>query len=314
MGKKRKTRKRSSGKLAPGISLEKVVARIQQMMDPNSTVTHNEKLIDRVNIERQYDVVIRGRFAGQPVLGVIECKDHSVKKGPAAIEEFSKKTENLGANLRLIVSRKGFTKKALKLAKHEHIGCLSLLPSDPKMAGFSIGEWWYGVITEWQDMHLLVTFVDPTFAPGDFKPESVTYNGMPVVDWFLREFFTTYKDRRKEGDVELQVKFNEPRELDIAGDKRMVSALACRAKGVYQLKRKWIHWSGDAFYDWHANKMMIPNKGTIVGSTVDSVLSTWEDFPGPLPELNGKHDGFVRAVIYNTQKWDDKPVVDLSTL
>ena len=32
----------------PGISLEKVVARIQQMMDPNSTVTHNETLVDRV--------------------------------------------------------------------------------------------------------------------------------------------------------------------------------------------------------------------------------------------------------------------------
>jgi hypothetical protein len=83
----------------PGIGLEKIVARIQQMMDPNSTVTHNEVLEDRVGNSRQYDVVIRGRFGGRPVLGVMECKDHSRKKGPDAVEAFAKKSENLGANL-----------------------------------------------------------------------------------------------------------------------------------------------------------------------------------------------------------------------
>jgi len=112
-------------KSAPGVNLERIVARIQQMMDPNSTVTHNEFLDDRVGNKRQYDVVIRGQFGGRPVLGVIECKDHSRKKGPDAVEAFAKKTENLGANLRMIVSKKGFTKQALKLAKHENIGCLS---------------------------------------------------------------------------------------------------------------------------------------------------------------------------------------------
>ncbi|MCK4488379.1 MAG: hypothetical protein KAU38_16665 [Desulfobacterales bacterium] len=79
----------------PGVSLEKVVSRIQQMMDKNSTVTHNELLKDRVGNKRQYDVVIRGQFGGRRVLGIIECKDHSRKKGPIAIEAFAKKTENL---------------------------------------------------------------------------------------------------------------------------------------------------------------------------------------------------------------------------
>src|SRR5213592_3911622 len=117
-----------NGKDVSGVTFEKIVARIQQMMDSNSTVTHNEKLEDRVGNRRQYDVVVRGQFGGRPVLGVIECKDHSRKKGPEAVEAFAKKTENLGANLRLMVSKKGFTEQALKLAKHENIGCLSLLP------------------------------------------------------------------------------------------------------------------------------------------------------------------------------------------
>ena len=123
-----KSKKKDTSKKLPGISLELAVANIQKMIDPNSTVTHDEKLKDRVGNIRQYDVVIRGKFGGRQVLGVIECKDHSRKIGPSVIEAFSKKTENLGANLRLIVSRKGFTKQALTLAKHENTGCLSLLP------------------------------------------------------------------------------------------------------------------------------------------------------------------------------------------
>src|SRR5260370_12607714 len=119
------------------------------MMDTNSIVTHNELLEDRVGNKRQYDVVIRGQFGGRPVIGVMECKDHSRKKGPDVVEAFAKKSENLGANLRIMVSKKGFTKQALNLARHENIGCLSLLPNDPKQAGFSIRDMWYGVLRIW---------------------------------------------------------------------------------------------------------------------------------------------------------------------
>ena len=138
---KKKGTKKADGKNT-GVSLEKTVARIQQMMDPESKVTHNERLVDRVGNTRQYDVIIRGRFGGRDILGVIECKDHKRRKGPDVVEAFAKKTENLGANLRLMVSRKGFTDQALKLAVHEGIGCLSLLPDDPKQVGCGGGETW----------------------------------------------------------------------------------------------------------------------------------------------------------------------------
>src|ERR1700694_2881048 len=120
MAKDQKAKKdgKKTQKVHPGIALEKAVARIQQMMDANSTVHHNETLEDRVGNKRQFDVVIRGQFGGRPILGVIECKDHNRKKGPADVEAFAKKSENLGANLRLMVSKKGFPKQALKLAKH----------------------------------------------------------------------------------------------------------------------------------------------------------------------------------------------------
>ena len=66
---------------SPGIAFEKIVARIQQMIDPKSVVTRNEGLENRVGNKRQYDVVIHGHFGGPAILGVVECKDHNYPLG-----------------------------------------------------------------------------------------------------------------------------------------------------------------------------------------------------------------------------------------
>ena len=307
----------------PGLSLELVVAKIQQMMDPGSEVTHNERLVDRVGNKRQYDVVIRGKFGGRPVLGVIECKDHSRKKGPSTIEAFAKKTENLGANLRLIVSRKGFTKQALTLAKHENIGCLSLLPDNPEQVGFSIGDMWYGVIGLWTNIRLTVHFADnetPSSLPT-FDANNVKWQGKPVVNWFIRELYTTYKDEKptETGKVfNLTLKFDEPRYVEIEGEEYLLSAISCQAEKNLTKKKKWVYWSGDAFYDWHTNQFTIPPKGTIVGSAIETDLREWDDYDGELPDLTKKqYSGFIRAIVYSKQKWDEslnENTPDLSSL
>jgi len=263
---KKKTYKK---KISHGISLEKIVCRIQQMMDKNSTVTHNELLEDRVGNKRQYDVVIRGKFGGRPVLGVIECKDHSRKKGPDAIEAFSKKTENLGANLRIMVSKKGFTKQALKLAKHENIGCLSLLPSNPELVGFSIGDMWYGVIRIWTNMRLIIHLAGEKAPIKTFNSSTVKWKGKKIVNWFIKEFYTTHGEETKQGDHVLKLDFSKPRNIEIEGKNYPVIGISCRATRIHQNKRKWVHWSGDAFVDWHTGKMTIPPKGMVVGSAIE---------------------------------------------
>lgn len=303
---------------APGVSLEKVVCRIQQMMDPDSSVTHNEWLEDRVGNKRQYDVVIRGRFGGRPVLGVIECKDHSRKKGPAAIEAFAKKTENLGANLRLVVSRMGFTKQTLKLAKHEHIGCLSLLPKDPVQMGLGIGDMWYGVIRLWTNVRLVVHFAVTPAPISAFNSNTVKWKGKRVINWFLKELYTTYAEEAKEGEHNLQLKFDQPRNIEIEGQEYAVRGITCRTTRVCKKKRKWVNWSGDALYDWHTGKFTIPPKGVIVGSAVETDISEWPDFESDIPDIGSSSEpGFMRAVMYNVQKWDnskDNEVPDLRSL
>ncbi len=302
----------------PGVRLETVVARIQQMMDPNSTVTHNEWLNDRIGNKRQYDVVIRGQFGGRPVLGVIECKDHSRKKGPETVEAFAKKTEHLGANLRLIVSTKGFTEQALRLAKHENIGCRSLLPDDPAQAVFSIGEAWFGVIRMWTDVRLLVEFAVPGIELEPFDSNTVMWQQKPVANWFIKELLTTHAEDKDEGTLSLRVEFDRTRDVQIGGKEHPITAITCVAQRVFKNKRKWVSWSGDAFYDWHSGQFTIPSGGSVVGSAVESDLSLWDDCDGVVPDLEtDSAPTFLRAVLYNTQKWDstkDGDVPDLGGL
>lgn len=195
----------------PGISFEKIVARLQQMMDPNSTVSRNEVLEDRVGNRRQYDVVIRGHFGGRPVLGIVECKDHNRRKGPDSVEAFSKKTENLGANLRVIASRRGFTAQALKLARHENIGCISLLPNQSQQIGFSIGDMWYGVIRKWVNIRLTIHFALPVAPIAGFDGNTVKWHGKPVINWFIKQLLTTYRDEITEGLFAITLTFDQER-------------------------------------------------------------------------------------------------------
>jgi hypothetical protein len=285
------------------------------MLDPLSQVTHNETLMDRVGNKRQYDVVIRGHFAGRAILGVVECKDHNRKKGPAEVEAFAKKTENLGANLRLMVSRKGFTKQALKLARFEHIGCLSLLQDDPKLEGFPIGHWRYGVLRQWTDVFITVIFaLEKPPVPEGFPSDSVLWQGRPVSNWFQKELLTTYGSETREGNYCLVVEFDGAQSLQIEGKEYPVNGLTCSATRVCRKKRKWVSWSGDGLYNWHTRQLTLPAGGKIVGSPVETDLALWDDYNGEIPEV-GEVEGRLTVVAYDLQEWDDsKEVVDLTKL
>ncbi len=303
----------------PGVSLELAVATIQQMMDPNSIVSHNENLIDRVGNTRQYDVIIRGQFGGRPVLGIIECKDHSRRKGPSTVEAFAKKTENLGANLRLLVSRKGFTKQALKLAKHENIGCLSLLPENPEQVGFGIGDTLYGVIRMWTNGRLTLQFESKDSPITQFDTNTVKWKGKPIINWFLKELLTTYSNVEKEGTHYLTVTFSEPRDIEIEGTEYKLTGITLSADREYKKKKTWIYWSGDALYDWNENKFTIPPKGIITSSVIDTYLIDWDDFNGDIPDFTEESNvtGFLNGVMYSQQSWDqtkDDDVPDISEL
>jgi hypothetical protein len=165
---------------------------------------------------------------------------------------------------------------------------------------------------------LVIQFA-PAHAPmATFDSNKVMVGGRPVINWFLRELFTSYAEETVEGEYKLDVGFDKECDIEIEGKEYPVTGIACIATRVCRNKRKWVSWSGDALYDWHTGRFTVPPNGTIVGSAVESDLSAWPDYDGEIPELRNETAAmFFRAVLYGVQKWDpakDSEVPDLDRL
>ncbi len=181
--KKRRSNSANEAKRRTGKPFELAVTRVQRMMDANTTVLHDMKIVDRDGIERQFDVVIKGHFGGMSTLGVVECRDHKRKLGLDDVEAFSAKSRSVNANIALIVSRSGFTENALKLAKVLGVGTMSLVDSESMFTPTSLNIPWYGVIHDWT-VRCLIEYCGAGPASIGFPDEMPKYDGKPVLNFF----------------------------------------------------------------------------------------------------------------------------------
>ena len=215
------------------------------------------------------------------------------------------------------MSRKGFTDQALRLAKHEGIGCLSLLPHDPNQIGFGVGDMWYGRQYKWGESYITVYLADVTAKlPDHFESPSIKWSGQPIIEWFKKEFYTTYRLEKQTGDHTLKVQFDCTRSIAIEGEEYDVKGLALTVKRLCQPKKQWVTWSGDAFYDWQSGSFTVPPQGILIGSRIDTTLIDWDDFDGVIPEAGkGEPLGFLRMILdcFEFQKLPDK-VVNLDSI
>jgi hypothetical protein len=250
-------------------------------MDPNCSVTHNEKLIDRVGNKRQYDVVIRGTFAGRPMLGVMECRDHNRRKGPDAVDGFANKVRNLGADFAIIVSRLGFTCQALRLACFEKIACYSVASKEFE-GEVKFGQYAYGIVCRWTDVGIKVDFLAP--GPDGLRPERILYQGAPVVNWLLNELFEKHNSRDP-GNYYFRVRFLEAIPVEVEGVKYKLKELLYQGTLSHAKKlRIFVNWTGDAFFEWEHKRLNIPANTPLLGSAMPLDASEWEEFDGEIPK------------------------------
>src|SRR5262249_45603829 len=78
--------------------------------------------------------------------------------------------------------------------------------------------------------------------------------------------------------------FNQIRPFEIDGTIQELAGVSFTATRLFQNKRTWMSWSGDAFYDWHTNSFTVPANGTITSGYIDTKLVTWDDFDEEIPD------------------------------
>lgn len=254
-----------------------MVTKIQQALDESTVVKHNQNLMDRVGNTRQYDVTFEGHFGGRKILGVIECKDWAKKCGPSVIEAFAKKADNLMANVRIVVSRKGFTKQALKLARNENIGCLSLVPDNAAVCGFHIGSFWKGLLFEWGASKVKLIPSTGTEIKSSFDLLALRKNELSIVGWFIEKINTEFENAKDAGEYRLRIDFYNEEIFTIDGLTCELASIEWIINRTVQYKSKWVNWSGEAFYDWELQQLNIPHGFPLKSDPVETDVRNWKN-------------------------------------
>lgn len=296
-------------------TFEEVVAGIQRLFTPDADVARNEILTDRLGHKREFDVVIRGRWSGRPILGVIECKNQKARVGTPEVEAFKEKAEKVHANIRLIISKSGFTEPAIEAAEHYGIGVLSLLQGDSRNVRFSIGSQSFAEIFEWKTIRMVVHLTSKKSFDGNFDPIAVTRGGRRAIDWFRKLLAIEFMHEEKLGWMGIELRFEKSRKFSIGGVNRFVRGIDFYALRTKRVKTKFIKWSGDAFYDWSEKKVIWPDKGALVSDAIDRELSDWEDYDGEILDRGDRTSISLDFRFYGqTDIGPDDDVIDLTAL
>jgi len=299
-----------------GRTLEDVVGRILQMFDPKSSVTRREKIVNRLGIEREFDVVIRGKFAGQPVLVVIECKDWSDRVGTPEIDAFITKTRDINAHLKFIVSSKGFTEPALAQAKDAGVGTFSLLLDDPNTVGFDKGVFWYARSYTWE-RQAQIHFAGKAPRPGSYSANQAFYGNAPILNVFDKELSTTYVNTKESVPITLRAVFHPNAQVVIGGETFLVSEIKVRAERHMATKRRFMPITGDGLYNWQTKCPDVPETGSVRIHGFNPNLPDWEDYSGDIPETGPYQlvvDRYWGSINLEVEKIPDIPGLNIECI
>jgi hypothetical protein len=260
-----------------GEPFERLVAQIQTRLDPNSSVSHNEFLIDRLGQRRQFDVTIRGHFAGQNMLGVIECKDLNRKVGTPEIDAFHTKAQDINANFRVIASRRGFTGPALQKAKHYGIRLITLLDPEVLNKDYVFGDWWVAKVYRWKALSIQAKPVGDNLPIIETPPASLLVKGGRVLDWFTNHLVRAgHQDKTLGWAVALQMTFDPPIELTVGS----ATSIKCQsitfgAERELREYERFVPLTAEAFVDWHANTATIPANTQVLTQAIPTDFHDW---------------------------------------
>lgn len=105
---------------------QKLVFLLKKHLSENAIVNESKMLKDLITgAEREVDIHIETVISSHPVNVSIECRDHKRAANVMWVEEMKAKHERLPTNALVLISRNGFSREAIRLAKKYNIQTLT---------------------------------------------------------------------------------------------------------------------------------------------------------------------------------------------
>ncbi|MDH6427259.1 MULTISPECIES: restriction endonuclease [unclassified Paenibacillus] len=265
-----------------GTPFEIAVMDIQKLIDSNSLVSHDEKIIDKYGHPRQFDVVIRGELGGRKLLGVIECKDWKAKVDLPVVDAFITKMSDINANFGMIFSNSGFTSRAIEKCKKNDIGVKSLLQNDKLSSNVKIKYHMYFKFYDWRQFTVAIFGSGPAIWDPETTINDMFLSGQNLLEWF-QYHLDSIDFLENEGPYEKEVNFISPQVVQARGSSLIVQRLIFKATRVMQLKHADTDIKGEGIYDWSEDSLSFPENWTME-MELPIHPSHWEDYNGPIRE------------------------------
>jgi hypothetical protein len=150
----------------------------QHFAQPGVTITESKELRDAVlGIDREVDIVIEGELDGEPMVISVEVIEHGRPATLPWVEQILRKHRNLPTNRLLLVSKSGFSPKAVAAVEHEAGRVQALTPEVIEVDG---------------EVKVKSLFVDainysPTNCTVFVRPTRIPVAGEPLIDIYSKE-------------------------------------------------------------------------------------------------------------------------------
>ena len=168
------------------IKFERLTAEIFSLLRNNhsyETVEHDVQLEGQDGL-RQIDVLIRGKVGPIDILTIVECKDHNKNICVTHVDALDSKMQDVNAQQAVLVSRKGFSKTAIRKAKR--VGIALSTVHQARIEKWEIKLELPVVVEE------IVPVINPKFILSPDKPGSLFFsmiiNGVNIFDEFTESW------------------------------------------------------------------------------------------------------------------------------
>lgn len=308
-----------------GRPYEDLVASVVKALHPGADIRVGEWW-EGPDGRREIDVYVTGEIDGTPAAILIECKDWHEAVGVGEVDAFDSKCADFpAATRRMIFTNSRFTRQALRKAERKGIVCASAVASGDSRVRILLERFQIARVRSVDRWTIVLHGADDDLAPlpAVWSPETIEWNGAPLVAWLHERSLALLQGADHEpATIECAVKFREVVEFTVSSISVRVTGfivrMACGYRWVGQRVRQDVT---RGMYDHLRGAVVIPANETW-SMIVDQ--EAWKPIdPSELTGLEGGHPNRairpseveMRMTLYNAINADVRAVVpDLSSV
>jgi len=264
-----------------GKKYEEAVAEIHKLFSEDTEILTNQYIEDNFGIKREFDIVIKTKACNYDVMGLVECKNHNRKVDIPVVEAFAKKSESVNANFKIIFSKKGFSKNAVKLAEKYGIKPYSLVDNENKELSLKVGWLLYGKTYKFGFVSGKIDTVKDLNLQNPLQHNEPFFRKRNLYELSIKEIVKASTDSEipvGRYEVEATVDNSSKRFVTIRGKRYAFKNFTYTVQVDCELRKRKLPFEAKGIFNWQTKKLELPDQKNNLISVGEFRLDDMQDW------------------------------------